>query len=178
MPNFNLYNFSYSHVIVHWSKHNYLICKLQRWNWTLMFEHMKSVLRDCTHHNYGHAYSATVTIQCVSKKFTLLKSQQLKFTKYFQEIFIPWIALGFFVQMIPNNLIFHAWVSRRHFCVWEQKNPVLTGFWFFYFFIVPCVSLTGSRPCAVNMPGDCLRTFVLLCWPPSYKSINYRTHQK
>ena len=40
-----------------------------------------------------------------------------------------WKAImGLFFQMGPNTLmIFHAWVSRSHFCKGEQ-NPVLTGF--------------------------------------------------
>ena len=41
---------------------------------------------------------------------------------------------------------------------------------------VLCVSLTGSRPCAVKMLRR-LRSFIFLFWPPSYKN-NYRTHQK
>ena len=47
-----------------------------------------------------------------------------------------------------------------------------------YCVYVRCGSLTGIRNCATKCRGDCLRSFVFLFWPPIYKSIYYRTHQK
>ena len=71
-------------------------------------------------------------------------SPQCNYTKYFQKISILLDSFG--SLLLNESNIFHAWVSRKHFCEREQ-NPVFSGIGKFCW--LPFPQLRGEKGCEI-----------------------------